>query len=83
MTKYLGYDESQVKEEKEKIMTDLTYVIQMLDSMVIDKEKAINLLFGDSITADEKLRMIANAGELSEPEEPIVDEEDIEEEPML
>jgi hypothetical protein len=80
MTKYLGYDESQVKEEKEKIMTDLTYVIQMLDSMVIDKEKAINLLFGDSITNDEKLRMIANAGELSEPEEPIVDEEDTKEE---
>lgn len=76
MTKYLGYDESQVKEEKEKIMHDLTYVIQMLDAMTIDKEKAINLLFGDSITNDEKLRMIANSGELSEPEEPIVDDDE-------
>jgi A118 family predicted phage portal protein len=76
MTKYLGYDESQVAEEKEKIMTDLTYVIQMLDSMVIDKEKAIDLLFGDSITNDEKLRMIANGGEIGEP---IIDEEDTKE----
>ena len=61
-------------------MTDLTYVIQMLDSMVIDKEKAITLLFGDSITNDEKLRMIANAGEVSIEEEPIEDEEETEEE---
>ena len=80
MTKYLGYDETQVKEEKAKIMQDLTYVIQMLDAMVIDKEKAITLLFGDSITNEEKLRMIANAGEVSIEEEPIVDEEETEEE---
>lgn len=79
MTKYLGYDEAQVKEEKEKIMTDLTYVIQMLDSMVIDKEKAITLLFGDTLTNEEKLRMIANAGEVSIEEEPIEDEETEEE----
>ena len=70
-------------EEKEKIMTDLTYVIQMLDSMVIDKEKAITLLFGDSITPEEKLRMIANAGELSIEEEPIVDEEEDTEEEII
>lgn len=75
MTKYLGYDESQVAEEKAKIMNDLTYVIQMLDASIIDKEKAITLLFGDSITNDEKLRMIANAGEVSIEEEPIIDEE--------
>jgi A118 family predicted phage portal protein len=77
MTKYLGYDDSQVKEEKEKIMHDLSYVIQMLDAMAIDKEKAIDLLFGDSITNDEKLRMIANGGEIGEP---IIDEEDTKEE---
>src|SRR5574344_464535 len=82
MTKYLGYDESQVKEEKEKIMQDLTYVIQMLDASIIDKEKAINLLFGDTLTNEEKLRMIANAGEVSEPTQPIEDNEEDEDNGM-
>ena len=83
MTKYLGYDDTQVKEEKEKIMHDLSYVIQMLDAMAIDKEKAIDLLFGDSIDNNEKLRMIANAGEVSMEEEPIVDDEEDTEEEMI
>ena len=82
MTKYLGYDESQVKEEKQKIMNDLTYVIQMLDASIIDKEKAITLLFGENISEEEKLRMIANAGEISEPNQPIV-EEDMQEESTI
>ena len=75
MIKYLGYDESQVAEEKERIMKDLSYIIQMLDNEVIDKEKAISLLFGDTLDEEEKLRMIANSGEVSFEEDP---EEDIE-----
>jgi A118 family predicted phage portal protein len=80
MIKYLGYDETQVAEEKNKIMGDLTYIIQMLDGMVIDQEKAIELLFGDILTPQEKARMIANSGELTmedateEMDEEIIDE---------
>jgi len=74
MAKYLDYDETQVLEEKTKIMSDLKTIIEMLDANVIDKEKAITLLFGDTIDEAEKLRMIANAGEVSEPLEPIEEE---------
>jgi len=83
MIKYLGYDESQVEEEKASIMEDLSYIIQMLDASIIDKEKAITLLFGETLEESEKLRMIANAGEISEPNEPVVDETMEEEEPII
>jgi A118 family predicted phage portal protein len=74
MTKYLHYDESQVEDEKQKIMTNSAVIIELLDAQVIDKEKAIMLLFGETITEDEKLRMIANAGEVSEPTNPTEDD---------
>lgn len=71
MSKYLNYDDDQIADEKEKMFSDLQNIIDMLDNNVIDKEKAITLLFGDTIDDSEKLRIIANAGEVSEPATPV------------
>lgn len=41
----------------------------MIDSSIIDTEKAIDEIFGDEITEEEKIRIIANMGDLTEPTE--------------
>jgi hypothetical protein len=46
----------------------------MIDASIIDTEKAIDEIFGDEITEEEKIRIIANMGDLTEPTEPIVEE---------
>ena len=45
----------------------------MKDADIIDAEKAIDEIFGDEITEEEKIRIIANMGDLTEPTE--IDEE--------
>jgi hypothetical protein len=47
----------------------------MIDSSIIDTEKAIDEIFGDEITEEEKIRILANTGELTEPMEELVVEE--------
>ena len=47
MEKYLHYDEEQIKQEKEKLLTTIPVVIELLENEIIDREKAIDLLFGE------------------------------------
>ena len=63
MTKYLHYDEVQVKEEKAQLLKNIAVVIELLDAEVIDKEKAIALLLED-LPEEEKARILANTGEV-------------------
>lgn len=80
MEKYLGYDEEQISEEKEDIMKDLPTIIKMLDANIIDGEMALKLLFED-MPEEERLRILANNGSISEPTTPIEEDtiEDTEE----
>ena len=48
----------------------------MKDADIIDAEKAIDEIFGDEITEEEKLRILANLGNISERTEPIIGSED-------
>ena len=79
-TNKLLKENTQLKQQLKDIEEYLESIKDMLNNNIIDKEKAIDLLFGDTIDEPTKLRMIANAGEVSMEEEPIVDEEETEEE---
>ena len=48
----------------------------MKDADIIDTEKAIDEIFGDEITEEEKTRILANLGNITEPDTSIIDEED-------
>lgn len=48
----------------------------MKEADIIDTEKAIDEIFGDEITEEEKLRILANLGNITEPDTSIPDEED-------
>ena len=79
MEKYLHYDEEQIKDEKEKLLTTIPVVIELLENEIIDREKAIELLLAE-IDEKEKARILANLGEIY-PEE--FEEEEKEEETPL
>jgi A118 family predicted phage portal protein len=57
--------EKAVEEARKDSIKDLKNIIEMSNADVIDREKAIDLLFGDTITLEERLRLIASAGEIS------------------
>ncbi len=63
MEKYLYYDEEQIKQEKEKLLTTIPVVIDLLENEIIDREKAMQLLLGN-LDEKEKARILANLGEV-------------------
>ena len=63
MEKYLHYDEEQIKDEKEKLLTTIPVVIELLENEIIDREKAMQLLLGN-LDEKEKARILANLGEI-------------------
>jgi len=77
MEKYLHYDEEQIKDEKEKLLTTIPVVIELLENEIIDREKAIELLLAE-IDEKEKARILANLGEVypEEFEEEVENEEE-------
>src|SRR5690606_32850069 len=64
LNKYLHLDDEQIKEEKQKILSNINVVIELLGSEIIDKEKAIELLLAE-IDEKEKARILANLGEVT------------------
>ena len=47
----------------------ITQVKEMKDADIIDTEKALDEIFGDELSEEEKLRILANTGNISIEEE--------------
>jgi hypothetical protein len=67
--KYISPTQSEIIENAKKLK----------EASIIDTEKALDDIYGDSLDEEEKLRIIANTGELSFKEEPVIEEENVEE----